>query len=212
LITVTASGAYDSSTKDMGAAAKVSLALAEGISAFVASDFSIPDVGDMSMEFAANVAATFGMTSVGVDGYFLDNGTTQTLDAKFMVSDKGTVPGLTASLGVFGMDLLADPAKDPIWFGLGNALTYKVVLSDTMYITPYQKAIYDFAKTATGLREPLYLSVGTTMNLIANTLFTIDYTMGAYLNKAFPGGTFTKTYAGVDADKGRITVTAKVSF
>lgn len=206
IVTIAAGGAFDLGTSNAGGTVKVSLAPADGITAYVAADLVLPSGGTMTYDGRFNVAAVFGKTTVSADAYYADNGTVTTLDGALKVVDSGTVAGLTASAAVYAMGLLADPANDPMLLGVADSIAYKISLSDKTYVTPYQKAAFDMSKAS----DKLYLSIGANAVLIANTTFTVDFTAGSMTNKAFPGAGFVAT--GTETDKGKLTLKAKVAF
>lgn len=205
LATVTLGGGYNLADKLMGATVKVALAPAEGITAYVAADLSKADAVDATFDGRFNVAAALGTLSIGADVNYA-KAAADTLDGKFMLTSTETVPGLTASVGVYAMDLLADPANDPMVLGFADSISYKISLSETTYIKPYQKAAFDLSKAD----NKLYLSVGASAMFFANTTFTLDYTAGSLTNKAFPGAGFVAT--GNEEDLGKISLTAKITF
>lgn len=205
LVTLTLGGGFDNTTKNAGATVKAAFAIAEGISSFVASDLFFPDGADMEFDGRFNVAATFGTTTVTADAYFQDTALiTNKLDFGLKVADTGIVEGLSATVGVYAMDLLADPAHDPMFLGFADSLSYKAMLDDVNYVKPYQYAAYDLVDTN------LYLKIGVEAKLIANTIFDLNWTAGSTTNKGFPGTGFVAT--GLDTTDGVITVSAKVSF
>lgn len=208
LLTLTLGGGYDTFNKDIGATVKVALAPAEGITAYFAGDFYKQDAIDAKYDGRFNLAAKFGGITVGADVNYKNFTTvfTDVLDAKLSVS--GTVDALTFSAAVFAMDLLADPANDPMFIGVAESISYKIALDGTNHITPYQRAVLDLSKAD----NKLYIKAGVNAALIPNTLFTLDYTAGTLTNKAFPNSTPGFVNAGTDADKGYLTFTAKVSF
>jgi hypothetical protein len=199
LITLTLGGGYDMETKAAGATAKVALAPAEGITSYVGFDLYLPDGADAQYDGRFNVTAAFGKLAITADANYKEMGT-KTLDAKLAIVDSGSVPGLSASVAVFAMDLLAEPANDPMFIGLANSVSYQFDLSETTYVKPYEKAVYDLAN------EMLYLSAGASAKLIDNTVFTLDYTSGTLVNQAFPAGMVGSQ------DKGKITFTTKITF
>jgi carbon monoxide dehydrogenase subunit G len=208
MVTITGGFQYDMASEGAGATVKVALAPMTGVTAYVAADLDMPkSPAKMQMDVRGNVAATFGKTTVGADVYYKDVGTTaKVLDAKLAVSDSGTVANLTGGLSVYAMQLIADPAKDPMWLGVAENVAYKVALTDATYVKPYQALVYDLSKTTNNM----YFKVGAEAKLMANTLFTLQYVAGKYGNKTFPGGGFVTT--GMDTDKGLLTFTTKISF
>jgi len=216
MLTVALGGFYDLEWSDMGFTTKVTVKPVDGVSAFVALDGFMPDGGDLAMDAAVNVAATFGKTTIGADVWYADGTANSThaaspssrvwtydgrLDAKVSIADTGTVENLAASVALYAIDVMADPAHDPMLIGVADSISYKIALSDTTYVTPYQKAVYDLGVAD----DNLYLSVGANAMLFANTLFTVDYTMNKKNNLSFPGA-----WAGY-ADP-VFSIKAKVSF
>ena len=212
MLTLTFGALYNADNKYLGLTARASAKPMAGLTVVAAMDATKVDTADMLMDIFGSVAYAFNdaKNTFSVETYFANKNATTSgeprmdLAAKF-ADKEGLIPGLTLDLAVFAVDLLIDPAFDPMKLAIAEKLSYKVALDGDDYLRPYQA----FATDLNG--EKTYFRIGVDAALVTNTLFTLDYTAGSILDDVLGNG-FVSNAAGTEIAKGVFKFTTKISF
>jgi hypothetical protein len=184
LLAITAGAWYDLDSKDLIFSGTLGVTAGD-LSVKGALDGKMPDGGDLAFDAAANVAyALFEKKdSLNLDFYYINDKApadadkvgagTHRGDLGFKFVDAGgLVAPLSFTLGVFDTDMLLDPAPDPMLLSFAESISYKVSLSDTTYVKPYEALRYDLNGKGT------YVNGGVEASLFANTILTADFAYG----------------------------------
>jgi len=173
-LTLNAGGGYDMASQNVILGAQAGYAMAP-ISVMFGIDGTMA-ASVLTFDMAANLTLTLGKDTVAFNMYG-DNTAGGTaplrLDTGLSLTDaEGLVPGLNASVAVFAYDLLASPANNPMMIAVGETASYKVALSDTTYVKPFETFYYQLVGPMT------YLDVGVAAGLFPNTVITAEFVGG----------------------------------
>jgi hypothetical protein len=181
LVALFAGGWYDLDTKQMIFSTTVKVTAGD-LSVGLALDGDKPDGTDLKFDAAANVAyALFEKKdSVNLDFYYANDAVQPTdgatdLGLKF-VDAGGLVAPLSFTVGAFYQDLLDSYSYDPKYLSFAESISYKVALSDTTYVKPYEAFWYDMNDSTN--KAGMYFNAGVEASLFANTILTADFAYG----------------------------------
>jgi len=189
-LTLKAGGYYDLKSKMVGFGAQAGFAMAPISIMFNVdgTDNTAVTTNALNWDAAGNLTLTMGKDTIAANLY-ADNvaayasGLTTTplrLDTGLSITDaEGIVAGLNASVGVYAYDLLANPANNPMKVAVGETISYKIALSDTTYVKPFETVYYDLVPAPKGLT---YVNAGIAASLFPNTVITAEYIAGVIGN------------------------------
>lgn len=183
-LTLNVGGYYDLLSKMVGFGAQAGFAMAPFSVMFGidGTDNTAVTTNALNFDVSGNVSLALGKDTIALNMYadnvaaFTAASTTVPLrmDVGLILTDaEGILPGLNASVGVYAYDLLASPANNPMKVTVAETVSYKLALSDTTYVKPFETVYYQL------VGPKAYINAGVALGLFPNTVITAEYVAGA---------------------------------
>jgi hypothetical protein len=183
-LTLNVGGYYNLLSKMVGFGAQAGFAMAPFSVMFGidGTDNTAVTTNALNFDMSGSVSLALGKDTIALNMYadnvaaFTAASTTVPLrmDVGLILTDaEGILPGLNASVGVYAYDLLANPANNPMKVTVAETVSYKLALSDTTYVKPFETVYYQL------VGPKAYINAGVALGLFPNTVITAEYVAGA---------------------------------